>query len=299
MITTGHCAQTAFDMEKFVLRFKLTILFSWLLLATNHICSYAQGIPGLLPPHVYVQPSQTVIGDLGGAPVAIPREWISLVEYEGDPHWLEKRKDPAPKRTFESKLVSFGLLMHLSTMKPLTQANEEAYKKRSYRDVEWVSAGVRVEPYFFENGGAYFQTAYTRIDPGHANFYKWTHEYEKIPDVFGLAAWRARYDILGKHVLDDENRKHDNHHYYFAYEGKRIIASIKCSSGLTRAPGGRHTCNHRFVLWPEMKAEVDVRYPPDQLAHWREYQSKFKQLLLGFRVPTQKPADGASSATSR
>ena len=37
------------------------------------------------------------IGDLGGVSVNLPREFVELIEYDGDPSWGEKHKKKKPE----------------------------------------------------------------------------------------------------------------------------------------------------------------------------------------------------------
>ena len=48
------------------------------------------------------------IGDLGGVSVNLPREFVELIEYDGDPSWGEKIVGKKPERTYQSKINSFG-----------------------------------------------------------------------------------------------------------------------------------------------------------------------------------------------
>lgn len=120
--------------------------------------------------------------------------------------------------------------------------------------------------------------------------------YERLPEVHGLTPYRATKNLSTNIVLDDERREHSslNHVLYFARdEDHKIVAFIKCGSGLTSVPGGTHTCQHRFVLWPEMKAEAELAYADGLLPNWREYQARYRELLLGFRL---KPSVQSSFA---
>ncbi len=45
------------------------------------------------------------IGDLGGVSVNLPREFVELIEYDGDPNWGEKRVDKKPERTYNKSLL--------------------------------------------------------------------------------------------------------------------------------------------------------------------------------------------------
>jgi hypothetical protein len=251
-------------------------------------------VPTQFAPYSLAPPAETVVGDLGGVPVSIPRDYVRLVEYEGDPHWLEKRKDPPPKRTFDSKIVSFALLIHQPTLKPLTKDNWSAYNKRGFGDNEWMDASVHAGAALNFNSLKMFTNPYTYRQPGHEVYSK-PYEYEPLHDVHGLKAWRATRNIVltPQIVLDDNNRKHSmyNHHLYFAYDNKgKITNYIKCGSGLTSSPGGLNMCEQYFVLWPDMKTQVKINYLAEMLPNWRLYQQQFRALVLSFRTqPDVKP----------
>lgn len=240
-------------------------------------------------PYSLAPQAEDVIGDLGGVPVRIPRQWVRLVEYAGDSHWLEKQPYPPPARTYGSKLTSFAILIHMPTMKALTPENYEAYQKRGFRDLEWISGGVEAAvlpltswtPLNWEN-------PYTWKLPGQGRGGYQSYDYTPLPDRYGLKGWRAVRWNPGNLVLDDKDRGQGmmNHHLYFAYQGGRIVAVIRCGSGVTSAPGGRHTCDHSFLLYPEMKAEVSLSYSPESLAQWRTYQDAMRELILSWRTVT-------------
>ena len=45
------------------------------------------------------------IGDLGGVSVDLPREFVELIEYDGDPSWGEKIVGKKPERTYNKSLL--------------------------------------------------------------------------------------------------------------------------------------------------------------------------------------------------
>ncbi|MEJ7686962.1 MAG: hypothetical protein WKG52_08230 [Variovorax sp.] len=246
-------------------------------------CDAQTADTGSFAPYSLAPPPEAVIGDLGGVPVSIPREYARLVEYEGDPHWLEKPKGAKPVRTFESKLTSFGILAHYPDMKPLSKETQESYRTTRFRDSEWISMGV-VAGSNLRFGNDPLDRPYESRVPGHEPHPFFT--YEQLPMVHGMTPYQAVKDIGPNLILDDENRSHSayNHILYFARENDKIVAFIKCGSGLAAAPGGTKTCEHHFVFWPEMKAQAELRYAPDFLPNWRSYQASYRALLLGFRV---------------
>lgn len=274
--------------------------------AEQRIENPASAPPGGLAPYLLSPNTQDIVGKLGGVPVRIPRAYVRLVEYEGDPHWLEKRQGPPPTRTFESELNSFGILVHMPTMKPLGEDNQAAYEKRGFYDLEWIRTGVAA-------GSTLSKPERSADDP-----YQWyvpkllnhdpLYDYEPLADNYGLKGWRAVSQRATAYrpalILDESNRGHSmkNHHIYLAYYGNRITSYIRCSSGFASAPGGRKTCYHRFFLLPEMRTEIDISYSPDSLANWREYESKMRELVLSWRVPAQaamsEPVSSLSPSSS-
>ncbi|WP_423813838.1 hypothetical protein [Psychrobacter sp. 219-2-C] len=45
------------------------------------------------------------IGDLGGVSVNLPREFVELIEYDGDLSWGEKREGKKPEQTYNKLLL--------------------------------------------------------------------------------------------------------------------------------------------------------------------------------------------------
>ena len=178
-------------------------------------------------PYSLSPPVTAVIGDLGGVPVSIPREYARLVEYEGDPHWLEKRTGPPPVRTFESKLTSFGIVAHYPDMKPLMKENYESYQKNRFRDREWIDMGILAGSnlHFKEDK---FERPYEFIVPGQELHRFYT--YQQLSMVHGLTPYKAIKDIRLDLILDQENRCHSryNHILYIARDNDKIAAFIRC-----------------------------------------------------------------------
>lgn len=183
-------------------------------------------------PYSTSPPASDVVGDLGGVPVSIPRAYARLVEYEGDPHWLEKRKGPPPVRTFGSKLTSFGIVAHYPDMKPLSKENYESYRKTKFRDSEWIHMGVLAGSSLIFRDDP-LERPYESLVPGHEPHV--SNTYERLPAIYGLTPYKAVKDLGIDLVLDEENRNHSglNHVLYFYRDDSGKIATfIKCSSGL-------------------------------------------------------------------
>ena len=73
---------------------------------------------------------EAVIGDLGGQPVRLPR-YVDLVQYDDSPGFdLERLRDyRPPKRTFDSKLMSFGYYYNYETDEPKDDSNFQRYRE--------------------------------------------------------------------------------------------------------------------------------------------------------------------------
>ncbi len=228
-------------------------------------------------------PGNAVIGQLGGAAVAIPRDYARVVEYAGEPPRLGQDAGPPPPRSFESRLRSIGMLVQDRDLSPLGPTNQAAYRRRGFHDRDWIEFEVAAGS-ALSFGEDKFERPYEFRLPG--NEWRRFYVYEPLPMVHGLVAYRAVKDLGLGLVLEEDNPRHAafSHTLYFAHEQGRLVAAIRCGS--TAVVGGSATCHHDFVLWPEMKAEIRLRYDRDLLARWRDMQRRYRDLVLGFRVKT-------------
>lgn len=218
-----------------------------------------------------------VIGDLGGVPVMIPKPYAHFVEYEGDPHFMERRKGPAPKRTYASRLSSFGFEVRYPDMAALTAETELQKRSENIHNTTWLDVGIGYKALYAPNG----DTALDRwIEHALApdNF---PYRYERLPDtVHGLVG----YTPIG---VTDEMRRSEkgtgwsdkNIYYHLKPDGKADIY-IKCSNKLHAAA----PCEMKFILLPEMSVDVSVGLRRGLLPHWKEIQSSVTQVIFGFRV---------------
>lgn len=264
-----------------LLRFRL--LVSALSMVAFSGCGAKTATPGSKTAYSPDSFAADVVGDLGGVPVLIPGAYARLVEYEGDPHWLERRNGPPPVRTVESKLASFGILARYPDMKPLTKEEDAGYRRTKFKGSEWIRVSVFAGSRFYLKDKG-LDRPYEFKVPGQEPHR--SYAYDQMPTSHGLTPYRATKNHLLDLNLEDQNPDHSfyNHILYFAREHGRIVAVIRCGTGATSTFGGTHTCQHRFLLWPQMKAEVELSYADGLLSNWRKYQESFRTLLLGFRV---------------
>jgi hypothetical protein len=218
-----------------------------------------------------------VIGDLGGVPVLIPKPYAHLVEYEGDPHFMERRKEPAPKRTFASRLSSFGFEVRYPDMAALTAETEPQRKSENIHNTTWLDVGIGYKALYAPNGDTSLDR-WINYALAPDNF---PYRYEKLPDTLhGLVG----YTPIG--VTDEMRRSekgtgwNDRNIYYHLKPDGKADAYIECSNKLHAAA----PCQLKFNLLPQMSIDVSVGLRRGLLPHWKEIQSSVTQVILGFRV---------------
>lgn len=218
-----------------------------------------------------------VIGDLGGVPVMLPKPYAHFVEYEGDPHFMERRKGPAPKRTYASRLSSFGFEVRYPDMAALTVETEPQKKSENIHNTTWLDVGIGYKAFYAPNGDTSLDRHIKRaLAPDH-----FPYRYEKLPnEVYELIG----YTPIG--VTDEMRRSEkgtgwdDQNIYYHLKPDGKADAYIECSN-VTHAAA---PCRLYFNLLPQMSIYVSVGLRRGLLPHWKEIQSSVTQVIFGFRV---------------
>ncbi|MBE0442439.1 MULTISPECIES: hypothetical protein [Gammaproteobacteria] len=222
----------------------------------------------------------TVIGDLGGVPVEIPRESVHLLQYNGDPGWGEARVGPIPERTYESKIFSFGFDIRYTDGTIYDGPNGKMY--REYRQQEglpdspWVSVGVSSGKMYHGPGGI------DRMGGGTlrgSSVYDPTATYAKLPETqFGLEVYASPGIDPETNTPWRENKYAED--VFIQRDGAgAIITYIKCSNRDVRHP----PCIHRFDLEPEMGLDVRVSYSRHVLKDWQQIERVVRKAVLNFR----------------
>ncbi|MDO4768828.1 MAG: hypothetical protein Q4A11_00455, partial [Brachymonas sp.] len=126
---------------------------------------------------------------LGGLKVRIPRHYAEYVEYDDDPSWGEKRKGPAPERTFDSKLRSFGIEARFPDMVGLE--NDQLRKEyRSYNlnpDNPWISFTV-ISGRSYPSLGANARNGLAKGIGEYSEY--WWENYKRLSEkLYGLEAY--------------------------------------------------------------------------------------------------------------
>ena len=221
-----------------------------------------------------------VIGDLGGVPVEIPRDSVRLVEYNGDPDWGEDFEGAVPKRTYESKISSFGFDVRYTDGAlydgVVGKVSDEYEAQKNLSDSPWVSVGVNSGNRYYGSGGI------DRIGQGTINARPDEHPvytYAKLPNTqFGL-------EVYAPPGIDPKNNTpwredRDAEDVFIQQNDKGIITTyIECSNRDVERP----PCTHYFDLEPEMGLDVYVSYSRYVLKDWQQIEQVVREALLGFK----------------
>lgn len=219
-----------------------------------------------------------VVANLGGVQVSIPQHFAHFVEYDGDPHFMEKRTGPKPERTKDSKINSFGFEIRYPDMAGLTgDAETKASRKNDDLHLEkkvWMTVGV-------DSGSRY-------IGEGKAinNLFRNTifrksilPNYLEQGNSYGLSV----YAVNMTDEMKIKNYNFDKNIYIHKDENNVADAFIECSNGSYKAV----SCELQFELTPTMKSLVSVRFRRELLPEWRQIKSNLSQVILGFETKLQ------------
>ncbi len=221
-----------------------------------------------------------IVGDLGGVPVDLPRNSVHLVEYDGDPDWGEVRQGTAPKRTYQSKINSFGFDVRYTdgVLYDGIVGNmaDEYDAQKNLPDSPWVSVGINSGNRYYGAGGIH------RIGDGTINnpYAKLpVFKYKKLPEMqYGL-------EVYAPPGIDPETNRpwrEDRHaEDVFIKRDKQgmIVSYIECSNrNVPRPP-----CTHYFSLEPKLGLNVYVGYSRHVLADWQQIEQVVKETISNFK----------------
>lgn len=221
-----------------------------------------------------------IIGDLGGVPVSISKPYAHFVEYDSDPHFMEQRKGPPPKHTFQSKLRSFGFEIRYPDMAALTDETAKQQRLETIYTTTWMRVGINSNSYYGSAGDAFLETKIAAIPAG--NYYRYKELPGRVHDLsgytpLGIDKSRRGYGVLVDGKVADMN---DENIYFHRDQDGKADAYIKCSNMLHEAA----SCELKFNMLPTMRAHVSVSFRKELLPHWKEIRSSVTQVILGFRV---------------
>lgn len=235
--------------------------------------------------------NESTIGDLGGIPVFIPEPFANFVEYEGDPHFLKPRTEPAPKRTYQSKLKDFGFYFRYPDMAGLTDTTRSEKKQSTIYTTMWMRAGVNVDVKPFYND----DFSLNRISHGDLTF-KWDsvhskndspeiwknkHGYQQSPNtLYGLTVFEVYgYNDAKRNQIPGNGPLDANIYYHINTQGQ-IDSYIRCNNIQHAAA----QCSHQFIVKGLKNTMVGVDYRIGFLSQWKEIQTKVSALILSFAV---------------
>ena len=231
--------------------------------------------------HFKAESTNPVIGDLGGVPVAIPRVFARFVEYDADPHFMEKKGWSKPERTLQSKLRGFGFEVRYPDMASVDVQTQE---EKNIRTTKWMRVSVTT-------GEHYGVDHY--LDKKKSNVlaskdrpcYKKCFIYEPLPNkTYGLTGYTptgSGVDVAGRSINFGRGTDlRDRNVYYFFNESDQVMTFIECGNRAHAA----ERCTQYFNLNPVMKAYIKVDYRKALLPHWQEIQQSVTELIYSFEA---------------
>ena len=224
-------------------------------------------------------PNIGAIGHLGGVPVVVPPGFAHFVEYDGDPHFMERRKGPRPERTFQSGISSFGFWVRYPDMATATWENrEERDSPKYYATTPWMRVGIDANSIYGYRGDDKI-ARFAKLSLESAQDF---HQYERLPKKqYELTVYTPKDADLSRRVMDNPkgNDSSDVNFYLHESANGTTDAYITCPNRMRDAD----ECEHRFTLAPTMEVLVAVDYRKGLLPHWRDIQARLTETLLSFR----------------
>lgn len=219
------------------------------------------------------------VGNLGGKPVKLPQTIFKVWEYDDSPDlWggTEEEKKAYKKRpeTYDSVMadVSFemrytdGVLYEFYYQAP--PKSRDLYRVEHDRDdSKWLRVNINAGR---RSGGLDLDALWGSIIKKKApDSYFNYHATGK--ELYGLSEYRLNTIGLSNGVSEDIYMHKNNQGH--------VTAVIYCAN-LARRPN----CEHNFLLLPDFKAKVVVRYRRSNLKDWQLIQSRVKPVLQQYVV---------------
>jgi hypothetical protein len=226
------------------------------------------------------KPSEPVIGDLGGVPVAIPRSFARFVEYDADSQFMKKKGWSAPKKTFQSRLRSFGFEVRYPDM---ASVEVKTPAEKDIHTTMWMRVGIITGEYYGVDESL-DNHKNTRINSGLPCFSKCFDYVPLNQNNYGLKGYTPigpGINIEGRNIesglgvdMDDKNV------YVFEGDSGRVTTFIECSNMTHEAAPCQQRCN----LNPMMKTHITVSYRKGLLPHWQQIQKSVTKLIYSFEA---------------
>lgn len=219
-----------------------------------------------------------VVADLGGVTVSIPKHFADYVEYDGDPGFGEKRKEPKPKRTQQSKLSSFGFYVRYPDMVGLsTPELRQEKKEENIYTTMWLSVGLHAGS-LYKGKGTLDRLANGRVVNQDA--FNKDRQYEQLPkEEYGLTIYASPGIDPQTNKPYREGRDAEDVFIHRDENGK-VTTFITCKNRPTQYA----RCKQWIDLEPSMKADVYISYRRGLLPEWQKIQESVTQLIYSFKT---------------
>ena len=223
-----------------------------------------------------------VIGDLGGAPVDIPRAYARFVEYNQDPNFLEGEGEDK-KRSYQSKLRSLGFEVRYPDM---ASADKKTEEEKNIRTTKWMRVGVKTGEFYGAEGDRMLENKKIRyIDRKQPCSKNDCIVYQPLPEkTYGLTGYAptgSGIDVEKRSINFGRGTSMKDKNVYFIRDKNGAVTNfIECNNRTHAAV----RCVQYFNLSPKIKAWVTVDHRKDLLPHWKEIQQLVTALIYSFEV---------------
>jgi hypothetical protein len=212
-------------------------------------------------------PSAPIVGHLGGVPVRIPPQYVFLLSYDDTGRKSREKNVDGEPRSFKSPISGFNFTLPLFAISGRSAPDtSQALQSRTFT--------VAV------NSNANFGNADQLLRLAESAGKRLDRKFERVPELaYGLERYTASGAVKNRSVIDSMSVLHQLDVYLHRSAEGDVDVYIECLSG----EAAYSTCWMRFLLLPEIKAAVSIRFPEPMLPQWRVLDNYAKNLILGFR----------------
>ncbi|MEW6994390.1 hypothetical protein AADZ84_09025 [Colwelliaceae bacterium MEBiC 14330] len=229
-----------------------------------------------------------VIGDLGGVPVEIPSDYARFVEYNKEPHFMDKKIGTSVDPAYQSKLRSFGFEVRYPDMASVKIQTKE---EKNIRTTMWLRVGINTGEFYgienyLDNKKEYYINSTRRC-------FSKCFIYHPLPnETYGLTGYTptgSGVDVEKRSINHGRGTDmRDKNIYFIQNKAGHVTTFITCSNvSHAAAP-----CKQYFSLSPRMKANIRISYRKGLLPHWQKIQQSVSNLIYGFEVDSNQQASG-------
>lgn len=220
------------------------------------------------------------VGNLGGKKVKLSPTVVGDLEYNDSPGWdaeaIRAYRKNRPTYTYDSIITSFGFKMRYSDgllyelyYKVPRKSEREYDKEHNLPESKWISVGVK---------------SGKRFGKGDMNeIWRLTLEVSDVQHPMYI------YHATGVKIYDLEEyapspywRKDIRSHDYYVHKDQKgdVTTIIDCSNG--KYPTRR--CQQRFLLTPDMKVLVYVRFRRKHLQDWQLIKQQATKVIKSYVI---------------